>query len=225
MVVPCSGGAMQPTGTIVPSWLWIFDRNIPNHTYTTLKSPKRLQSQRNFDIMNTTEHHMYRYSTSLLFPSCVTRSQQVSPQRREEAIVDCHHNRGCLIGGGGGGGVADLGLSAELWSSLWRVKTRQTPRLLITCYQTILPFFVLFWRRAPRTAKIHRFGEDTELRADMHSRPELHRSKTFFSKLEKKINKTYLHDAQVKKKAFVWVSRSDIQGLQRSKAKKKDDSG
>ena len=27
-------GAMRPTGTIAPSPLWIFDRDIPNQTYT-----------------------------------------------------------------------------------------------------------------------------------------------------------------------------------------------
>ena len=57
----------------------------------------------------------------------------------------------------------------------------------------------------------------------MHSWSELHRSKAFFHTLKK--IKTYLPDALAKKKAFMWVSRSDVQGFKRSKARKNDSSG
>ena len=156
-------GAMQPTGTIVPlwSWLWIFDRETSQTKHTHKKVPKDYRQSRR----NLGKHHMY--STPVTFVP-VTRSQQVSPQAREEALVDRCRNLG---------EVADLGLTVELLSSVWTVRTRQTPRLLILPFCSIL-------RRCSTNCQIDRLGDDTELRTCTDGRNNTDQ-RLFFSKLKK----------------------------------------
>ena len=115
------------------------------------------------------------YSSAVIFVP-VTRSQQVSPQRREKALVDRRRNRG----GGGGSPTSDSPSSSDLPSKESEPDGHQcsSSHAEPSClFCSILRRCSTNWQNPPPRRR--------HWTADMHGWSELHRSKTFFSKLKK----------------------------------------
>ena len=184
------GGAMQPTGTIVPSSLWIFGRDIPNQTYPKNIPKDYRQSRRNSDMVNIT----CTVPQSFLFPSLEASRQGFTTSKgREEALVDRRRNRG-----------KSLTSDSPSSSDLPRPSEESEPDTHQGSSSHAKPscLFCSILRRCstncqnPPPRRRHLDCRHAQLVATTPIQD-------IFFRIKKKIEKKTF-DAQVKKKAFVW---------------------
>ena len=151
----------------VPSWLWIFDIDVQNQTWTKKKFQTIYrQSRRNSDMVNTPW-------TVLLLPS--PEVSRFSRQGREEALVlvHCRHNRPRTCHR----------------ALIFRLKSQnqtdtKAPYHMLNHPAFSVPFSVPFWGGAPPELPTS-LARQRHWTAGMHSWSELHQFKTFFFKLKK----------------------------------------
>ena len=105
-----------PRSPPVRSCLWIFGGDIQNQTQKK-KIPKDYRKSRR---KTNTQYHMYSTPVTVV---PVSRNQQVL-----SGCTAKKRSTGRSSRSPGNNNVADLRLTVKLWPSIWRVRTRLTPR-------------------------------------------------------------------------------------------------